>query len=225
MPRKQHKYHYIYKTTCIVTKKYYIGMHSTSNLEDEYMGSGKILRYSLNKHGKENHIKEILEFLPSKELLKIREREIVNEELLKDPLCINLVYGGNGSWEFLNRNSDIQRNKGKKGNVKIKWLKENDKEWAEKTSKNRSLALSKSYETGNRKIITPNWTGKKHKIETIEKLKGHKRQLGKNNSQFGTCWIYNIQLKEKKRIKKEELTKWIEAGWKKGAIFNWDKHI
>lgn len=48
------KYHYIYKTTCTITSKFYIGMHSTDNLEDGYVGSGKRLWYSINKHGKEN---------------------------------------------------------------------------------------------------------------------------------------------------------------------------
>lgn len=63
MSRKQKKYHYIYKTTCLMTCKFYVGMHSTDNLEDGYLGSGKILGYSLNKYGRENHIKEILEYL------------------------------------------------------------------------------------------------------------------------------------------------------------------
>ena len=75
MGRKKPHIHYIYKTTCNVTKRYYIGMHSTTNLEDGYLGSGKRLRYSVRKYGKENHTKEILEFLPTREKLVIREFE------------------------------------------------------------------------------------------------------------------------------------------------------
>ena len=48
------KYHYIYKTTCIINDKFYIGMHSTDNMEDGYIGSGKRLWHSINYHGKEN---------------------------------------------------------------------------------------------------------------------------------------------------------------------------
>ena len=96
MPRKQKKYHYIYKTTCSVTNRYYIGMHSTDNLEDGYLGSGKRLWNSINYHGRENHTIEILEFCENRKKLKERESEIVNEELLNEELCMNLTVGGNG---------------------------------------------------------------------------------------------------------------------------------
>ena len=94
--RKERKYHYIYKITCIVTNRYYIGMHSTDNLEDGYFGSGKRLWFSINYHGKENHSKEILEFLPTRNELKKREKEIVTVDLIKEDLCMNLQEGGGG---------------------------------------------------------------------------------------------------------------------------------
>lgn len=93
---QRRKYHFIYKTTCLITNRYYCGMHSTDNLDDGYLGSGKRLCYSINKHGKENHKREILEYLPSREKLKEREEKIVNEELRRDPLCMNLMNGGQG---------------------------------------------------------------------------------------------------------------------------------
>lgn len=96
MARKPHKYHYIYKTTCLINEKFYIGMHSTDNLEDNYIGSGKRLWLSIRKYGKENFSIEILEYFPDRNSLKKREIEIVNEELLKNPLCMNLKLGGYG---------------------------------------------------------------------------------------------------------------------------------
>lgn len=72
-------------------------MHSAYKLDDGYLGSGKIIRRSIRKYGKDNHIREILEFCENKELLPIREAEIVNETTLSDPLCINLRVGGSGN--------------------------------------------------------------------------------------------------------------------------------
>jgi len=97
MARKQHKYHYIYRTTCSITGKYYVGMHSAVKLNDGYLGSGKVLRRSIRKYGKENHTFEILQFCDSREDLPTKEAEIVNEQLLTDPLCMNLRLGGSGN--------------------------------------------------------------------------------------------------------------------------------
>ena len=92
------KYHYIYKTTCKVTGKYYIGMHSTDDLNDGYLGSGQRLSRSIKKHGRENHACEIVEFLPDRATLSLRESEIVSEKLLSDPMCLNMALGGVGGF-------------------------------------------------------------------------------------------------------------------------------
>ena len=97
------KFHFIYKTTNIVNGKYYIGMHSTDDLEDGYMGSGTRVCRSINKHGKDNHQVEVLEFLPDRESLKKRELELVNEEKLTDKMCMNLALGGDGGWFYVNQ--------------------------------------------------------------------------------------------------------------------------
>ena len=113
---QRRKYHYIYKITNKLNGKFYIGMHSTDNLDDGYFGSGKIINYSVNKHGIENHRVEILEFLDSREELKKREAEIVNEELLSDPLCMNSKFGGEGGWDHINIGSgEYQAKAGKNG--------------------------------------------------------------------------------------------------------------
>ncbi len=90
----QRKFHYIYKTICLINGKFYYGMHSTDDLEDGYIGSGTHLWHSIKKHGRENFKLEILEFCSDRESLRTREREVVNEKLLADPMCMNLTLGG-----------------------------------------------------------------------------------------------------------------------------------
>ena len=73
-------------------------MHSTDNVDDGYIGSGKRLWHSINHHGIENHKFEILELCEDRTQLAGREREIVNQQLLENPLCLNLKVGGIGGW-------------------------------------------------------------------------------------------------------------------------------
>ena len=48
------KYNYVYITTNLINKNFYIGKHSTDNLNDGYLGSGKCLLAAIKKYGKEN---------------------------------------------------------------------------------------------------------------------------------------------------------------------------
>ena len=185
-------------------------MHSTDNIKDGYIGSGKRLWHSINKYGKENHNCEILEFLPDRSSLKDRERQIVNEELINEELCMNLMIGGEGGWHFLTKEQLTKG--GKTGSASRKILRENDPEYARKNSESISKAYYKAIEDGTRiPVQWGEWAGKKHKPETIEKMKGHSRQKGSNNSQYGKCWITNEI--ESKKINKDDI---IPEGWRLG---------
>lgn len=212
MARKQKKYHYIYKTTNLINGKYYIGMHSTHNLEDGYMGSGRRLRYSINKYGKNNHKVEILEFVDSREELIKREEEIVNLNEIAKQECMNLRVGGTGGFS-----SEQQRENAKKSNVKQKILRENNPEWVEQYKENCVKAQKKVYEEGRReKTYFYDWNGKTHSDETKQKMSESSKGIGigKTNSQYGTCWITKDG--QNKKIKKEELDTFISQGWERG---------
>ena len=86
-------YHVIYKTTRPSTGQYYIGKHSTNNLDDGYQGSGKRVKAILKK---EECTTEILHYCNTEEEAYELEEDIVNLEMLSDPLCLNLVVGGYG---------------------------------------------------------------------------------------------------------------------------------
>ena len=179
------RYHYIYKTTNLLSGKYYIGMHSTDNLEDGYLGSGTYLRRSINKHGKENHSIEILEFLNSREELAARESEIVTLQEIAKKECMNLKVGGRGGIDSTMR----QQSKEKRD-----WLRDNDPDWNAAVGEKVSKGLKRSYQ--NR---PGTFTGRSHSPTTIEKMKesAKGRGTGNTNSQYGTCWITNGSLNRK----------------------------
>ena len=88
------KFNYLYKISNLVNGKYYIGIHSTNNFEDGYMGSGNLIKESIKKYGKENHMREILEYFDTREELAKREQEIVNLDEIAKKECMNLITGG-----------------------------------------------------------------------------------------------------------------------------------
>lgn len=53
-------YHILYRTTNIINNKEYTGVHSTNNLEDGYLGSGRKFKAALKKYGKDNFKRTIL---------------------------------------------------------------------------------------------------------------------------------------------------------------------
>jgi len=71
------------------------------------------------------------------------------------------------------------------------------------------------YESGE---LVPIWTGKRHSERSKMKIgeANSKHQQGSGNSQYGTCWIYNLDLKKCKKIYKSDLDQWLLNGWIKG---------
>lgn len=201
---ERRKHHFIYKTTCMVTGKYYLGMHSTDDLEDGYVGSGKILWHSINKHGRENHSMEILEHLPDRKNLKARERELVSLDTLTDQMCMNLKVGGEGGFTLTKE----QYNAGLSKRIETR---RNGKGFDTRSGTFHSLEAKEKISKA--KIgHKPSFIGK-HTDETIAKMKVSScgKHVGEKNSQFGTSWITNGV--ESKKIKNADS---IPEGWSKG---------
>jgi hypothetical protein len=68
--------HYTYKITDPHSGRYYVGRHSTENINDSYIGSGKWIR-SLND--KKNLIKEILSYYDDFKSLCEAEETLITE--------------------------------------------------------------------------------------------------------------------------------------------------
>jgi group I intron endonuclease len=70
-------YYLVYKTTNLINGKVYIGSHIAETLEDDYLGSGILLRKAIKKYGNENFKREIIHECETKEhMLDLEFEEI-----------------------------------------------------------------------------------------------------------------------------------------------------
>lgn len=243
MPRQKRSIHYVYRTTNLLNNRYYIGKHSTYSLEDGYLGSGKRLRYEIDKYGRENFKKEILEFCETSELALEREKQLVNEELLKDPLCLNFKNGGEGGWDHINGDVDFRKEKNSRAAKKMNEVINSDPEFCERRrirmldpeyKKKLGEAISNAHkikvENGT---FVPSFLGKTHseeakrRIGDAAKLRGgekssmhdkhHSKESRKkiSDSIKGRCCINNGI--NTKYVKRAELDSYISSGWKLGG--------
>lgn len=102
------KFYYLYKITNILNYKIYIGIHSTDNLNDDYMGSGQALIRAQKKYGLHNFNKEILEYFDNPKSMQEAEASIVNEKFVKDKNTYNLILGG-GNLNYGPRNESVKK--------------------------------------------------------------------------------------------------------------------
>ena len=94
------KYRYIYKITCLLGEwkgMYYIGQHTTSNMDDGYAGSGVRINEYYSIYGKRlgyTYKKKIYKnLIKSQEELDKYEKIYINKHLGKEK-CLNIDEGG-----------------------------------------------------------------------------------------------------------------------------------
>lgn len=88
-------FHFIYKTVNTINGRYYIGRHSTENVDDGYLGSGIFLKKALEKYGRNSFSRTILAFYETFEDLRQAEHDLV-DCILDDPQSYNVGKGGWG---------------------------------------------------------------------------------------------------------------------------------
>ena len=211
----------IYKTTNLINGKFYIGKHKTKNLDDNYLGSGKLLRRSIDKYGIDNFHKEILYICKDENHMNLLESILVVPDL---EINYNLCEGGKGGFGYINkngisvliqeqrkRNPDIVQKASQLGNQKKLEKANANPNWWKSVNEKVSLSLKKRYKTHE-----AHFKGMSHTQDHKDKMSAimKEKMKGKNNSQYGTCWITNGI--EAKKIKKEELAFWIKLGYNKG---------
>lgn len=157
--------HIIYKITNNINNKYYIGRHSTENINDTYMGSGIGIKNAIKKYGIENFTKEIIAEASSSEELWELEKQIINEEIVKDKYSYNMAYGGKHYLHGLKQYDEKkfiehQKKAGIKGGKTSYSNKKNIKEWhkagGSKSSKQRSEKYIYKITTPEKEIFLVN---------------------------------------------------------------------
>ena len=89
-------YGYIYKTTCLINNKIYIGQHKCCEFDEKYYGSGTSLNNAIQKYGKSNFIVELLEWCDTLTELNTREIEYIKlYNSTNKKIGYNITLGGN----------------------------------------------------------------------------------------------------------------------------------
>lgn len=153
-------YHYFYKITNVINNKFYYGVHNTSNIDDGYMGSGFALKKAIIKYGVENFKKDIIKFFETEDEAFAYEKEIVNEDMIKNEDCYNIQIGG--------------RYFSTQGMVTVK-----DKD-------GNGFWVSQDFYFKNKDILNTNWTHKHHKEESKEKVRKKMTPKDSNNNRI---WV------------------------------------
>lgn len=233
------KFSYIYKITNQVTSEYYIGLRSCDcePNEDVYYGSGDRIKACIKKYGKTIFEKTILKIFETREAASKYEQEVVNEELIKNKLCLNIRVGG----EYLDGTNCTEEIK-KKISVSVKKYFENP-ENRKKTSdsikktyvsnleygKKISDVQKKLYELGESNLIKFSiWGDEEKKAEHLKKLHSKevkdKRAVSvkkyantiegkKQKSEATKGTIYINKSGVTKRVKENLLNEYLEHGW------------
>jgi hypothetical protein len=204
-----------------VNNKIYVGVHKTNNMNDGYMGSGKVIKDAIKKYGINNFKKDILETFEDSESMYAREKQVITEEFLSRKDVYNLRRGGNGGFDYINaypekfltekRLNSLMSQEEAVRRWKIKYeTDENFRKLNLEKSKLANKILMEKYPNGI-------WFGKSHTSETKQKMsKGHVgKHDGNKNSQYGSMWITNGV--ENKKIKNTDI---IPDGWYKGRKLN-----
>lgn len=204
---------YLYIKTHNITGLKYFGK-TTAKDPYKYKGSGTRWRRHLNKHGNDVSTEIIGYYTIKEECLDAAINFSKENDIVESDDWANLKEERlDGGWDHIKK-EQLSLN-GSFSGKKCKELKLGFFALSkEETLKNLKIAREKQKEINGVNSIFSILNKNKEFNENKKKIfKEIKHQQGSKNSQYGTMWIYNLELKESKKIKTNES---IPEGWLKG---------
>lgn len=209
----------IYQITNNINGKIYIGKHQTSNIDDGYMGSGKLLQRAIIKHGIENFSKSILFVFDNQYDMDKKESELVDEQFCLMESTYNIKIGGTGGFDFINKHKlGFGQGDFHTAEAKSKISQWQEAYWPNETANKKEYRISQIKKWAKTDRNVNKFNSQNNPMNNPDQKAKHKKALegkfkGSDNSQFGTMWITNGVVNQK--IKK---TDQLPDGWKKGRI-------
>lgn len=187
------KFNYVYLTTNLINGKQYIGDHSTNNLKDNYLGSGRpLFQRAKKKYGKINFETKILEFFSSKEDAFFAQEKYIMEYDTLSPNGYNISPKGGCACGVNGHSEETKRKigKGNKGQKRTDEQKKNYKGFngvhSEETKKHWS-----EIRKGRPSVLKDTKLTQEHKNKISEANKGKQPRLGSILSEESKAKIGN----------------------------------
>jgi hypothetical protein len=217
--------HIVYKTTNKINSKYYIGVHSTKNINDSYLGCGhwhgrKICNATFSpilnafkKYGDNNFSKEVLFVFENREDALQKEKELID---INDSKCYNARTGGDSNYTYT---TDIKLKMSKQAKIRSKKILLQTNLLKEHVQNRIGKTYTEIYGEEKAKEITlkksKSLTGRKCSLEHRQKMsqnrkgkdcgncKGRKKVLDITTNKIIRLFPIDIEqlIKEKKIIK------------------------
>ena len=197
------KFHYVYEITNKLNGKIYVGKHSTTNLNDGYMGSGSILKDAIATYGLDNFEMTTQIMCESEEAAYQLESDIVDIEFIKRADTYNIVTGGSGQRTGYTHSPERLE--------KIRASSLGRKLPEEAIEKIREKATGRTHSEETKNLLSEMNTGKRASAETKLKMSESQRlrdaptdetraklassKLGTNNPNYGKTMPDEVKAK------------------------------
>lgn len=197
-------YNFLYMIRNKINHKIYVGCHSTNDLNDGYMGSGKAIKNAIAKYGVENFERTILEYFADTDAMFNAESKIVTREFIKESWNYNIAEGGTGGYKgeacYSNPERSAKISSHSKGKVMAKdflgntlRISQDDPRWVTKelvghtagqaTVKDKSGKIYK-VQVSDPRIATGELVGITKGMVMVKDQQGNRYQVSKDDPRF-----------------------------------------